>query len=453
MMDLPCEYATVNVMSVFSGKQHAHYNISQSIQKFSVDANQIRQQYMSRNMEQNDIALHDETVTASLEDIIEEKQREDAVLLEPDDFQDALQDHMFVFVDMFASWCSHCRVLAPTWEKLAEVIRDAAHDRVTTQHENHEEYSKDEFDAALLVEMPVLIAKVDCVEHHAFCMEQNIMGYPTLRLFVNGKKETDYHGDRSILAMTQFLKFVEERHREDYERRMGHTDTILLDKMNLTEEDRKAATLKEWNRHEVKSKWNPQEHPGCQLSGYLMMDRAPGHFYIQAQSKHHDLAPSMTNLSHTINHLSFGDEKAMKYVTDVIRKQKGIVFPENFQKSIKPMDGNVYVTENLHEAYHHYIKLVATNMLSYRVVPSTQLAKYRPDAVPEAKFILDLSPISVTYRAKTRHWYDYVTSIMAIIGGTFTVVGMLEAALRRAGSVAHRSPRKKMPASTHRHAY
>jgi len=449
MMDLPCDYATVNVMSVFSGKEHAHTNITQHIQKYSVDEHQVRQQFMARNMQQNDIRLHDETVTDSLEDIIQQKQRQDALELTPDDFQEAIENHMFVFVDMFASWCSHCQVLAPTWEKLAEVIRDAAHDRVTTQHENHEEYTKDEFDAALMVNMPVLVAKVDCVQHHSFCMEQNIMGYPTLRLFVNGKKETDYHGDRSILAMTQFLKFVEERHRDEYERRMGHTDTVL-DKMNLTQEDRLEATIVEKERHDIQSKWNPQEHPGCQLSGYLMMDRAPGHFYIQAQSKHHDLAPHMTNLSHTIHHLSFGDEKAMRYVTGIIKKEKGIVFPENFHESIKPMDGNVYVTENLHEAYHHYIKLVATNVLSYRVVPSTQLAKYRPDAVPEAKFILDLSPIGVTYRPKTRRWYDYVTSIMAIVGGVFTVTGMLEAGIRSAThAVQHRPPQP----SSHRHAY
>ena len=411
MMDLPCEYATVNVMSVFSGKEHAHTNITQHIQKYTVDEHLVQQQFMARNMQQNDILMHDATITASLDEIIQQKQREDAVLLQPQDFEEAIQQHMFVFVDMFASWCSHCQVLAPTWEKLAEVIRDAARDRLTQTHPHHDEYTQEEFDAALLVNLPVLIAKVDCVEHHSFCMEQAIMGYPTLRLFVNGNKETDYHGDRSILAMTQFLKFVEERHRDEYERRMGHTDAVL-DKMNLTQDDRSAATQLEKERHERHAKWNPEEHPGCQLSGYLMMDRAPGHFYIQAQSKHHDLAPSMTNLSHRINHLSFGDEKAMKYVTGLIKKEKGIVFPENFHESIKPMDGNVYVTENLHEAYHHYIKLVSTNVLSYRVVPSTQLAKYRSDAVPEAKFILDLSPISVTYRAKTRRWYDYITSIM-----------------------------------------
>ena len=47
----------------------------------------------------------------------------------------------------------------------------------------------------------------------------------------------------------------------------------------------------------------------------------------------------------------------------------------------------------------------------------------------EAKFTYDLSPIAVSYSMKTRHWYDYFTSVMAIIGGTFTTLGLIDATL------------------------
>jgi hypothetical protein len=50
------------------------------------------------------------------------------------------------------------------------------------------------------------------------------------------------------------------------------------------------------------------------------------------------------------------------------------------------------------------------------------------------KFIFDLSPIAVSYTSRSRRWYDYLTSVMAIIGGTFTVVGMLESTLSTAVS-------------------
>ena len=47
--------------------------------------------------------------------------------------------------------------------------------------------------------------------------------------------------------------------------------------------------------------------------------------------------------------------------------------------------------------------------------------------MPEAKFSYNLSPIAVHHRFEPKiHWYDYLTSLMAIVGGTFTVIGMLE---------------------------
>ena len=110
MMDLKCEYAQLNVVSVFGGKEHSHNTTAAFVTKFTVDSNQIRRQFMNRNMQQHDINLHDEAVTGTVEEIIEEKQRQDAIDLSPEELEEVLTQHMFVFVDMYASWCSHCRV-------------------------------------------------------------------------------------------------------------------------------------------------------------------------------------------------------------------------------------------------------------------------------------------------------------------------------------------------------
>lgn len=108
------------------------------------------------------------------------------------------------------------------------------------------------------------------------------------------------------------------------------------------------------------------------------------------------------------------------------------------------MDGNAYVTYNLHESYHHYLKVITTHIpgltvgrkevKAYQIVQSSQLSFYRNDQIPEAKFSFDLSPIAVSYRSSSRHWYDYMTSLMAIIGGTFTVVGLFESTINKAVS-------------------
>lgn len=55
--------------------------------------------------------------------------------------------------------------------------------------------------------------------------------------------------------------------------------------------------------------------------------------------------------------------------------------------------------------------------------------QYNEEDVPEARFAYDLSPMSVTISKKGKHWYEFVTSICALIGGTFTVLGLLSSFL------------------------
>ena len=51
--------------------------------------------------------------------------------------------------------------------------------------------------------------------------------------------------------------------------------------------------------------------------------------------------------------------------------------------------------------------------------------KYTEDVVPQTRFSYDLSPMSVTVTKKGKRFYEFITSICAVIGGTFTVVGLL----------------------------
>ena len=66
---------------------------------------------------------------------------------------------------------------------------------------------------------------------------------------------------------------------------------------------------------------------------------------------------------------------------------------------------------------------------SYQVLAQSEITRYDMEDFPEAKFSYDLSPVAITYRQEIRRWYDYLTSVMAIIGGSFTVIGMMESAV------------------------
>ena len=52
--------------------------------------------------------------------------------------------------------------------------------------------------------------------------------------------------------------------------------------------------------------------------------------------------------------------------------------------------------------------------------------EYNVAEVPQARFAYDISPMAVVVRKEDRKWYDFLTSLCGIIGGTFTVVGLID---------------------------
>lgn len=454
MMDLSCEYATVDIVSPLG----TSLNVTSHLSKYALDAEGVRQRYMGRNLQQHDIILSDELVTETIEEL--HANGEDAVSLSEESLEEAKKTATYLFVDFYASWCSHCKDLAPTWEVLAETMVEAAMDIVDEEFEHLEmdhDYSKEDYDEALKVKLPVMVAKVDCVDHKDLCFNEQVWAYPTLRLFVNGMPAADYRGDRTVLEMVHWLAHVEETHKNqvgDERFNVLLADEIAREHLMVSETreqmlkgpDRTATTHPEWaermRKHRVRQgamDWKEEDHPGCQISGFLWVDRVPGNFHIQARSPNHDIDAKLTNTSHEIHSLSFGDPGTKDLI-----KRNNFVTPAGFDRALAPLNGNVYVNHNSHEAFHHYLKLVTTDfddpylkdsrsrykrteIRAYQVLSSSQLSLYRSDIVPEAKFTYDPSPIAVYHRRSySKRWYDYLTSLMAIIGGTFTVIGMIE---------------------------
>lgn len=476
MMDLNCDYVVIDVVSQLGTEQ----NVTSNVQKYSLDAQGVKDRYKGRNKDQNDVILSDSLVTETLEEL--HSNGEDAVSLDPETLGYAREDHTYLFVDFYASWCSHCKDLAPTWEVLAEAMADAAMNKVDEQlMKDHKEYghvhpddvSQEEYEEAMKVELPVMIAKVDCVTHKELCFQQQIWAYPTLRLFIEGTPTADYKGDRTVLEMIHWLSAVETAHKQgigEAEFKVKVADEIAREILDVEETKEEMTAIparpgngadtgahKEWaekmkryrTRTNAAKVWDDKEHPGCQLSGFLWVDRVPGNFHIQARSTSHDIAAHMTNVSHEIHHLSFGEP----YIkNDILSGKMKYELPKNFAKTLAPLDGNVYINQNEHEAFHHYMKVVTTQFtdpyknvpkktayrrgtkpVAYQILSSSQLSFYRSDIVPEAKFSYDPSPIAVYHRSYSeKRWYDYITSIMAIIGGTFTVLGMIENTLHAA---------------------
>jgi len=164
------------------------------------------------------------------------------------------------------------------------------------------------------------------------------------------------------------------------------------------------------------------------LNGYLMVNRVPGNFHIEARSKYHDLEPTMTNLSHVVHKLSFGDPLKPVELNLIANVPKDMT-------QISPLDERVYANDANHQAFHHFIKVVSTNydigsqtVKGYQQLAMSQIMQYGEDQVPEARFSYQITPMGVVVKKTGRKWYDFVTSVCAIIGGSFTLIGVIDAA-------------------------
>jgi protein disulfide-isomerase-like protein len=388
LTDLPCDYVSVDVWdSLGTNKQ----NVSKNVDKWQLDDSGVRRIFSGRNRDPREL-VHDEHDQTAEE--MAAGGPKAVVDLTKENFKTFLAENEMAFVDFFAPWCVWCQRLAPTWEKYAQEVKKEG--------------------------MPVGVGMIDCVKQADLCREQRTMAFPTLRWYHNGEAvQPDYKMDRTVQALIGFAKRKLE----------------MDEKFKAWNDNAGDVSGEEREKKRLLFQQSRPEHPACQVSGHLMVNRVPGNFHIEAKSKNHNLNAAMTNLSHVVNHLSFGepiDEKNFR--SKRILKQ---VPAEHRQFS--PMDSQVFNTKEYHQAFHHYIKVVSTHlnmgssaansMLAYQFLEQSQIVYYDTENVPEARFSYDLSPMSVVVEKKGRKWYDYLTSLCAIIGGTFTTLGLIDATL------------------------
>jgi len=388
MMELQCDFAAVDVVDILGTNS---MNVTKNVEKWQLDENGKRMIFQGRNREQRDIA-HD-SHHPELEEL--HKNGIHAIQIAEADFDQFLSENPYVFVNFYAPWCIWCQRLEPTWEALAEEL-----ERIN-QGDNGQEDTE--------ISIDVDVVKVDCVANRNLCAAQKIQAFPTLRFFKDGKQYgIDYKQDRTVSAFIDFLK-----------------QKVELEK-----------TMQDWHPRRKQRMLEIKEHPGCMVSGHVLVNRVPGNFHIEARSKLHNLNPTMTNLSHVVNHLSFGTPLSK----DLARKVSHY-FPQ-FQEN-HPLDNGIFINKQFHQAHHHYSKVVSTHfevggmmsktreVVGYQMLSQSQIMQYDIEAVPEAKFSYDLSPMAVIVSSKGRRWYDFVTSVCAIIGGTFTTVGIIDAILHK----------------------
>merc|ERR1712070_469364 len=169
---------------------------------------------------------------------------------------------------------------------------------------------------------------------------------------------------------------------------------------------------------------------GCHLEGHMRVRRVAGNFHFAlTHADHHVLMSvfhdrSHLNLSHTIHSISFGEIDA----------------PAAKVMHSNPLDGRVKMLHQGSGFFQYYIKVVPT---AYESLRGKRLETYQysytelfrtsgeTDKMPAVYFLYDISPIMAELIQERRTLTSFLTHLCAIVGGVFTVAGMVDAAIFR----------------------
>eukprot|EP00927_Polykrikos_kofoidii_P081020 TRINITY_DN78112_c0_g1_i1.p1 TRINITY_DN78112_c0_g1~~TRINITY_DN78112_c0_g1_i1.p1 ORF type:complete len:463 (+),score=74.65 TRINITY_DN78112_c0_g1_i1:59-1447(+) len=374
MLDLPCDYVTVGVWDAFGSER---MNITRYINKQRVDHEGADKGKPYMEDELTELEYATQSFTKSELEELDSDWSASSDQFKHDNFQQVVDAHDFTVVNFYADWCPHCRMFASTWAGFEKKVNDG----------------EDKVKDADGVDANVRILKINCVDFEDTCREQKVQSFPSIRMYRRGSKDqtgTEFQGHRAAEDLSTWL------HSEVGKRHL-HTG----------------------------ASYHSMFKEGCKIAGMLEVARVPGTVHFQAvhtQDKTLNLA--FTNVSHVVNEFVFGVPTA-KILSSL---------PEEYRRHVNPIDGKTFVVPKFHMAPHHYIKVVNTRFESsdvrtYQLTHQHNIRTLQRKQIPQAKFSYDIAPVEVVVRKADRRWYDFVTSIFAIIGGTFTFMSMTAGAM------------------------
>jgi len=181
-------------------------------------------------------------------------------------------------------------------------------------------------------------------------------------------------------------------------------------------------------RHEVGFHENTVKIPensgfGCRINATFSIARVPGNFHISTHASTNQ--PLQGDMKHVIHDLNFGDSiKGFRKIPN--------------RRAYRPLRGFDNTNRPAHVSHDYLMKIVPTiyeNLSGSRRYPYQFTYFYRefspfqsqgPGMIPAIWFRYDITPITVKYTEHREKFYTFLTSICAVVGGSFTVASILD---------------------------
>jgi len=291
--------------------------------------------------------------------------------------------------------------------------------------------------------MPCGFLSIDAMDvsgEHQLDVAHNIF---KKRLDLNGKALSGYEKDELARDKpTVNITDVPDDMPADYCGSCYGAEANPGDCCNTCEQVREAYRTKGWAfvnpdgieqcvREGFTEKLREQVDEGCNLSGHLKVNKVAGNFHIapgksfQQQSMHvHDIQVFQVpyfNMTHRINRLSFG---------------------RNYPGIVNPLDGVTKTVEKpISTMFQLFLKVVPTvyERSDGRTIKTNQFSvtEHKKEinhaagghGLPGVFFMYDLTPMVVNIRESHKPFAHFITGVCAIIGGVFTVAGIVDSFL------------------------
>nr|CAD1819164.1 unnamed protein product [Ananas comosus var. bracteatus] len=390
---LSCEFASVDVSDILGTNR---LNITKTVRKFSID----------RNLVSTGSEFHSGPIPKVNRhgDENDEEYSDGSVSLNANSFDSHSHQYSILVVNFYAPWCYWSNRLKPSWERAAKIIK--------------ERYDPD-------MDGRILLGKVDCTEEGELCRRHHIQGYPSIRIFRKGTDIKENHGHH------------------DHESYYGERDTeSLVAAMEalvapVPKESHKLALEDQSNKTADSAKRPAPLTSGCRIEGFVRVKKVPGNLVISARSGAHSFDPSQINVSHFVSQFSFGKKLSPRMLSEVKR------LTPYLGSSHDRLAGQSYITHhadaNANVTIEHYLQIVKTEIVSRRSSKEYKLLEeYEYTAhsslvhslsVPVAKFHFEPSPMQVLVTEVPKSFSHFITNVCAIIGGIFTVAGIVDSIL------------------------
>lgn len=399
---LSCEFASVDVSDVLGT---ARFNLSKTVRKFPIDHNfQVVGPQHHPGPVPTPSKHGDDPHDTRL--LMAQPEESGALVLTDENWEAMSHEYPVLLVNFYAPWCPYSRKMEPAWEKAAAVI-------LTKYHPD--------------VDGRIRMGKVDCTIYQQLCRKNHIQGFPSVRIFRKGNDIREAHGHHDHES------YYGER---DTESLVAFAETLVPPALI------EGRVLEEVPEPHADVRRAPQSS-GCNIEGFVLVKKVPGNLMVSAHSGAHSFDASTMNMTHWVYHFSFGRPLTRKKQHQVERLLPHL--PDNQAR----ISNHFFKSGHDNVTHDHFLQVVMTEVQPLHETSSHRLFNHyrmglqsydytvhshmlQNQNVPVARFHYELSPMQILIKENYRSFSHFITNLCAIVGGVFTVAGIIDAMLHTA---------------------